>query len=128
MCHLLLLMPILGLPIFLLWPLSVAAPSYIAVLLLSGWLYYYVVLAMRRPVETGSDEILHSIGQVVGLDKRFARVRVHSEVWNAESPDKLRKGDLVTIEKLDGLMLTVRRYPGGQGMQPTPSRSDASSV
>ena len=128
MCHLLLLMPILGLPIFWLWPTSVAAPSYIVILLLSGWLYYYVIQAMRRPVETGPEEILHSIGKVVGLGERFARVRVHSEVWNAESPDKLRKGDLVTIEKLDGLILTVRRYHGGHRMPPNPSQSDAPSV
>ena len=121
-------MPILGLPIFWLWPMSVAAPSYIVILLLSGWLYYYVIVAMRRPVETGSEEILHSIGQVVGLGERFVRVRVHSEVWNAESPDKLRKGDLVTIEKLDGLILTVRRHPGGHRMSPNPPQSDAPSV
>ncbi len=106
--------------------MSVAAPSYIVILLLSGLLYYYVIQAMRRPVETGSEEIPHSIGKVVGLGERFARV--HSEVWNAESPDKLRKGDLVTIEKLDGLIFTVRHYHGGHRMPPSPPQSDAPSA
>jgi len=55
MCHIILMMPILALPLFWVLPLSIAAPVYGVILLLSSWLYYFTMQAMRRPTEIGSE-------------------------------------------------------------------------
>jgi inner membrane protein len=119
MCHLILALPFLGLTVFWLWPLSVAAPVYAAIFLLSLWLYYLILQAMRRPVVTGADEILQGIGRVIEVKKKKARIRVHSEIWNAVSTDRLRVGDQVEIMGVDGLVLRVRRLSGGRGVNIT---------
>ena len=49
MCHLILLLPLLALPLFWLTPLSIALPAYVAVLALSGGIYLLAVRAMHRP-------------------------------------------------------------------------------
>lgn len=65
--------------------------------------------AHRRPVVSGSEEMIGSIGTVVA---DFAAdgngiVRVHSENWNAWSSTPLRAGTSVRVIARDGLKLTV---------------------
>lgn len=108
MCHLLLLMPIFGLAVFWFWLISIAASVYRVILGLSGWLYYCVIKAMRRPVETGAEAILQSTVEVVGRESSLVRVRVRSEMWNAESRDDLHTGDRVEVTGIHGLTLVVR--------------------
>ncbi|MDH3669983.1 MAG: hypothetical protein OES46_02315 [Gammaproteobacteria bacterium] len=108
MCHLILMMPVLGLPVFWLWPMSIAVPVYTVIIVLSVVVYFYTVRAMRRPVQTGSEEMLRSLGEVREARGRIARVRVHGEIWNAESTDRLRKGGRVKILSVDGLTLRVQ--------------------
>jgi membrane protein implicated in regulation of membrane protease activity len=119
MCHLILALPFLGLMVFWLWPLSVAAPVYAAIFLLSLLMYYLILQAMRRPVVTGAEEILQEIGRVIEVKKKKARIRVHSEIWNAVSTDRLRAGDQVEIMGVDGLVLRVRRLSAGRGVNIT---------
>lgn len=108
MCHLILMMPVLGLPVFWLLPMSVAAPVYAVITVLSAVLYFFTWRAMRRPVQTGSEEMLRSIGEVIEARGHIALVRVHSEIWDAESSEKLRKGDRVKVLSIDGLTLRVQ--------------------
>ena len=112
MCHLILMMPVLGLPVFWVWPMSIAAPVYTVIIVLSAMVYFYTLRAMRRPVQTGSEEMLRSLGEVREARGCMARVRVHSEIWNAESSDRLRKGDQVRILSVDGLTLKVQPLRG----------------
>ncbi|MEE9598462.1 MAG: NfeD family protein [Acidiferrobacterales bacterium] len=116
MCHLILMMPVLGLPVFWLWPMAVAAPVYTVIIVLSALLYFFTLRAMRRPVLTGSEELLRSIGEVVEVRDRLARVRVHSEIWNAESSNELRKGDRVKVLSVDGLTLRVQRLDASENI------------
>lgn len=116
MCHLILALPFLGLMVFWLWPLSVAAPVYATIFVLSLWMYYLILQAMRRPVVTGAEEILQGIGKVIEVRKNKARIRIHSEIWNAVSTDRLRVGDQVEIMGVNGLMLRVRRLSSGRGV------------
>ena len=60
MCHLVLLLPILALPLFWFAPLAIAVPAYVVVLILSGWFYWLAVSAMRRPVHTGAEALAHT--------------------------------------------------------------------
>jgi membrane protein implicated in regulation of membrane protease activity len=91
------MLPVLGLPVFWLWPLSEAVPVYGVILALSILVYVYVIRAMRHPVETGAEQILHSIGKVIEAGAKDTRVRVHSEIWRAVSTEKLKPGDMVEI-------------------------------
>lgn len=112
MCHLLLLMPILGIPVFWLWPVSIAAPVYAVILVVSAWLYFFVMRAMRRPVGTGSEGIMQSIGEVIDDTKtKMTCVRVQSELWGAVSSEPLHRGDRVRVVAIDGLTLRVQRLP-----------------
>ena len=65
MCHLILLTPVFALAVFWIWPLAVAGPVYTVVTVLSLWMYALVWRAMQRPVLGGSEELLHSIGEVM---------------------------------------------------------------
>lgn len=109
MCHILLLMPLLALPLFWLLPLSIALPIYLAIVLLSAWLYLYVFKALSRPVVTGRQEMLHSTGTVVDVEGQSLHVRVHGEVWVAEASDKLLPGEKVVVTGMNGLTLKVHR-------------------
>ena len=110
MCHLILLTPLLALPVFWIWPVSVAATVYAVITALSLWMYVLVWKVMRRPVLGGVEELLHSFGEVIEVHGKTLRVRVHSEVWNASSRDRVSRGDRVKITGVDGLTLRVRRF------------------
>jgi membrane protein implicated in regulation of membrane protease activity len=109
MCHLVLLMPVLAIALFWLTPLSVAAPLYGVILTVSVWVYYLMIRAMRQPVETGTEALIHSFGQVIGRDGDRFRVRAQGATWDAESIDELQVGDGIEIIAVDGLRLKVRR-------------------
>jgi len=109
MCHLILLLPLIALPIFWLVPLTPALLIYGAVLLVSVWTYWYVMQSMRRPVVAGREELLHATGRVLDAHGKAARVRIHSEIWSALSEDRLRPDDAVEVLDIDGLKLRVRK-------------------
>lgn len=109
MCHLVLLMPFLALPVFWLLPLSVAASIYSVVLGVSAWLYIYVFKALSRPVVCGREEILHARGEIIDVHDHQLHVRVHSEVWGGESSDTLSPGDKVEVVDMEDLKLKVKK-------------------
>ncbi|NIO41524.1 MAG: hypothetical protein GTO41_15925 [Burkholderiales bacterium] len=84
-----------------------ATPVYGVILVVSLWMYVYVMRAMRCRIETGADGLQHEVGRVVEANAGKARVRIHSEVWNAISRDPLRRGDWVRVLDIDGLTLHV---------------------
>lgn len=123
MCHLILMLPLLGLVVFWVWPLSVAVPVYTVIVFVSLAIYYLILRAMHRPVITGREGIIQGTGWVIEVRKHQVRVRVRNELWNAESSDKLRPGDQVKIVGVDGLMLRVQRIGQSRQATVTPSVS-----
>ncbi len=123
MCHLILLLPVLGLVVFWLWPLAVSVPAYGVILVISLVFYYFIMQALHRPVVTGAEEILRKTGKVVEVRGRKIRVRVRGELWNAESSDRLHSGDNVRITGLDGLVLRVQRLDDTTHAGVTPAAS-----
>jgi membrane protein implicated in regulation of membrane protease activity len=109
MCHLILLLPLIALPIFWLVPATPAFLIYGSVLVFSIWTYWYVMQSMRRPVVTGKEELLHATGRVLEVHGKSAHVRVHSEIWSAFSDDRLKPNDAIEVLGVDGLKLRVRR-------------------
>jgi hypothetical protein len=78
------MLPVLGLPVFWLWPLSEAVPVYGVILALSILVYVYVIRAMRHPVETGAEQILHSIGKVIDRWLKASSPQARRFTWSAE--------------------------------------------
>jgi membrane-bound serine protease (ClpP class) len=67
-------------------------------------------LAMRargRPVLTGAEEMIGSVGEVVQWAGSKGRVRVHGEIWSAESALILAEGQKVRVTGRTGLTLAV---------------------
>ena len=63
--------------------------------------------ARRRPVVTGAEEMIGSLGEVVQWTGARGRVRVLGEIWSAESPLVLAEGQKVRVKGRTGLVLTV---------------------
>ncbi len=109
MCHLILLMPVLGLGVFWLWPPPEAIPAYGVILALSLGFYGLIMRSMRRPVRTGAEGMRGAVGRVLRVGEQDASVAIHSEIWSAESADVLRPGDRVEVVDVRDLRLKVRR-------------------
>ncbi len=67
----------------------------------------YVMRARRRPVATGREQMIDSVGPVLEWHGGEGRVRVHGELWHARSTAPLRKGQQVRVKRIDGLTLDV---------------------
>lgn len=109
MCHLILMLPVLALVAFWVWPLSIAVPVYAVVFFASGFMYYFLMRAMRLPVQTGAEDLLHSTGKVIDARQGVVHIQMHSEIWNARSHGELHPGDTVRITGVNGLSLDVEK-------------------
>lgn len=110
MCHLILALPLLALPVFWLLPLGAAIPLYGATLALTAGVYVLAVMAMRKPVCTGAEDLLHAAGTVRAVNGGKLMVWVKSEFWAAEDRDEaVAVGDGVEVLAVDGLRLRVRK-------------------
>lgn len=69
-------------------------------------------MAMRsrqRQVQTGAEQLIGSMGEVVEWSGHNGRVRVHGEIWSAASQAELARGDRVRVIRRDGLTLNVKQ-------------------
>jgi len=103
------MLPVLGLAVFWLWPLSVASPIYAGIVVVSALVYRAMITGMRRPAVTGREGLLHEVGEIVDVSGHGLSVRIHGELWRARSRDALATHDLVEVIDLQGLTLRVRR-------------------
>lgn len=113
MCHLLLLLPVIGLPIFWLVPLSLALPLYLVIAVISIISYWIMVSSMRKPVQTGVETLIGAEAQVVSPLSPGHRaqylVRSRGELWTARCAQALQCGESVTVAAVDGICLQVQR-------------------
>lgn len=90
---------------------DVALPVVIASALTSfGLLAFALRFALRarkRPVVTGAEQILGSVGTVIDWEGREGRVRTHGEIWAARSGQSIDPGRTVRIVGRQGLTLIV---------------------
>ena len=113
MCHLILLMPVIGLSIFWLAPLSFALPGYLAIVLISVFLYRLVMRAMMKPVQDGFQSLIGTRAEVVSraMTDNSAKyiVRSHGELWSAYTKDSFQPGEKVKIVAVRGVGVVVER-------------------
>ncbi|MGI9305071.1 MAG: NfeD family protein [Gammaproteobacteria bacterium] len=63
--------------------------------------------ARQRPVVSGREELVGSIGEAIeGFDEN-GRVRVHSEEWRARASTPVQRGESVRVVGVDGLTLII---------------------
>ncbi len=68
------------------------------------------VKAQRKKVSTGHEGIVGEKGVTLSMLKPKGEIRVHGEIWNAESIDgDIKKGIDVSVVEIENLTLKVRR-------------------
>ncbi|MFQ5846908.1 MAG: NfeD family protein [Candidatus Methylomirabilales bacterium] len=110
MCHLILLLPVIGLGLFAVFPLEVALPLYGIVLVLSAFLYFVIGRTMHLPVQTGPEGMIGKEAQVIQDLNPRGVIRHHNELWSAQSGERIEKGEKVIIVAVDRLVATVKRH------------------
>lgn len=85
---------------------------------LSSALFIFLVVGMalkarRRPVVSGSEELIGSIGEVLeDLVGKNGLARVHGENWRIRCNQRLLRGQKIRVVRLDGLILEVEPEAG----------------
>ncbi len=91
--------------------IQVAIPIIITVTVISSAFFLItlrlVFAAQRKPVVSGKEEMLGSIGEVLEDFDHAGRIHIHGETWQAQSPSPLKRGDKVKVTAIDGLILHV---------------------
>ncbi len=113
MCHLILLMPVLGLPLFWLLPLGYALPINVVIWLISAFLYRLIHRAMMKPIQDGFQSLIGTEAEVVSKralahSARYL-VRTQGELWSAYSADAPEIGEWVNIVAVKGVGVVVER-------------------
>ncbi|TDJ19051.1 MAG: nodulation protein NfeD [Gammaproteobacteria bacterium] len=97
--------------------IQVAIPIIVAVSTVSS-IFFLIVLRMvfaahNKPVVSGVDEMLGSIGQVLEDFEKSGRIHIHGETWQVQSQSPFRSGDQVRVVAIDGLILSVEPVKEG---------------
>ena len=71
-------------------------------------LMYFLVRNLRRPVVSGSEQMIGSTGQVLDDFDTVGQILVHGERWTAHSTQRLFKGQHVRVTGMEGLELRVQ--------------------
>jgi membrane protein implicated in regulation of membrane protease activity len=122
MHHLILSLPLIGIVVFWLLPLKIAAPSYAGIVLASGLMYWAIIRAIKKIPTTGASGLVGTSARVVSKlgpsDEAQYLVEADGELWSANSPDVLKPGEKVRITKVEGIKLLVSRF-GSQQISPS---------
>jgi membrane-bound serine protease (ClpP class) len=70
------------------------------------------IKARNRPVVSGQEELLGALGEVIEDFTGKGRIRIHGEIWLAESAVPLHDGDKVRVDSVEGLVLRVHPAQG----------------
>lgn len=68
--------------------------------------------ARRRPVVSGVEEMIGSVGVALDDFDQAGRIRVHGEIWTAVSKTPVRRGDRVRVFAVHGLRLFIEPDQG----------------
>jgi len=96
--------------------LSISWKSILIVAILSGIFFFgvlsYAVKAQLSKVKTGKEGIIGEEGEAITDIQEKGKVFLHGELWNARSDVPIKKGERVVVEKIDGLLLIVKKKGG----------------
>ena len=86
----------------------------------------FALKARRRPVVSGSEEMLGASGEVLEAGEDGAWIQVHGESWRGRSGVPLRAGQRVRVTSRDGLVLQVE--PEAAPLADQPVRAGSSGA
>ncbi len=91
--------------------IKVAIPIIAAVSIVSS-IFFLITLRMvyaahHKPIVSGVDEMLGSIGQVLQDFEGSGHIHIHGEAWQVKSKLPFKRGDHVRVTSIDGLILSV---------------------
>ena len=89
------------------WPLVIGAAIASAGILMG--VLGMALRARQREVRTGAEQLIGSTGEVVAWSGHQGRVRVHGEIWAAQSEAELARGEKVRVIGRKDLTLTVKQ-------------------
>jgi membrane-bound serine protease (ClpP class) len=101
--------PGFGVPYWLIGSLALISAAFI--LLIGG----VALKARQRPIVTGQEELIGSVGVVLDDADAEGWARVRSEQWRVRSPVPLKRGQDVRVTARNGLVLTVTPINQGTG-------------
>ncbi len=107
MHHLLLLLPLVGLVLFIYLVWQVALPLYVIVLIATLALYWKIIKAQRRTPVVGKRAMIGDPAVVVSVKEGQMEVDYQGEIWRAVSSQPLHVDQKVIIEGVEGLILRV---------------------
>ena len=114
MCHLILALPIVALPVLWLLPLGVAVPIYAVAVGIAVGVYATAIKAWKMPVHNGIEALPGATGRVVRVEGREVVLNVHGELWSADlEGEPVAIGDEAVVLGFKGFRLKVRRYGAG---------------
>ena len=93
--------PMLGIPLGLIIAVALASAAFV---FLVGSM---AARARRRPVVSGREELVGSIGEVIEVAGQVCWARVHGENWKVHSARALRVGQTIRVVGMHGLTLEV---------------------
>ena len=108
MCHILFVLPFIGLLLFWILPFPQALALYSAVLIVCAYLYWLMWKDRWKPVTTGVEGMIGEKGKVIQSDNGTLKVSFKGEIWNAISPKDLSVGQRVEITGVERMRVVVR--------------------
>ena len=66
-----------------------------------------IINAQRKPVVTGAEQMLGSVGDALEDFDGTGHIHIHGETWQAESSVPVMQGDKVQVKQISGLKLMV---------------------
>ena len=112
MCHLILFLPVLALPVFWFFPLSTALPIYLIITGISAFLYFLIFKAMRMKPRVGKEAMLGKTGVVIKDVAPKGKIQYATEIWNAMTDGKsFSVGDKVVIHGFWQMNVLVKEVP-----------------
>ena len=93
-------------------PLWTVGSLSFAAALIMAFLTHRVIWAHRQRVTTGEEGLVGETGEALSDLDPEGRVFVHGEYWNARSRSPIRKGSVVKVVAVQGMMLEVMEHRG----------------
>ncbi|MCS7281074.1 MAG: nodulation protein NfeD [Desulfobacterota bacterium] len=97
--------------------LSISWKSILAVTLMSALFFLgvlsYAVKAQFSKVKTGKEGLVGEEGLAKTFIHDDGKVLIHGEIWNAKSSEPIEQGERVIVERVDGLILKVKKKEVG---------------
>ena len=108
MCHIVFILPLVGLVLFWLLPLEQAILFCSLILVASGLFFWLLWKDFRKPVTAGIEGMIGQKAEVIQNGRGTFKVFARGEIWDAISKEDLSVGQKVEIAGVERMTLVVR--------------------